>query len=183
MVAGGVLALKTMTVLLNGRWWLWNVFFLMLTQHILILLRPVSADRTLPRFLICWSAKFKFFSSPLYFCCRSKDTSYDSHEEVLFLSNFLKKRQLCFNLFCFSGAERNSTPTRAWNLRVDPQFWRDPPATNKAHRGLFPSMFTHQISKNWFRIQISVHHQICLIWNMFFAICVWFMINNWYGTV
>lgn len=128
MMVGGLLALKMMTALLNGRWWLWNAGLFMLTQQILVLLRLISP---LPGHCQdSWSGDLPvlfFFPQSLFLL--SSDTGCDWVEEVLFLSNFLKKRQLSFNLFCFSGPERNSTPTRVWYLRVDPHFWRDPPAT------------------------------------------------------
>lgn len=57
-----------------------------LTQYILILLRTVSADRTLPRFPICSSANFMFFFPLSLFLLPLQ--SCNSHEEVLFLSNF-----------------------------------------------------------------------------------------------
>lgn len=68
MMVGGLLALKMMTALLNGRWWLWNAGLFMLTQHILVLLRLISP---LPGHCQdSWSGDLPvlFFSHKVYFC-------------------------------------------------------------------------------------------------------------------
>lgn len=83
-MASGVLAQKMIPVLLNGWWWLWIGSFWVDSAYILILFRAVSADRTLPRVLVC-QFHINFFPLSLFLLLLG---SCNSHEEVLFLSNF-----------------------------------------------------------------------------------------------
>lgn len=76
----------------------------MWSQHIFVLLRAVSADQTLPRFLICQIIFTKYLAAVV--ClerARSPKIGLEiCTREVLFLFDFLQKQQLCFILICFS---------------------------------------------------------------------------------
>lgn len=137
MMAGGVLAQKTITVLLNGWWWLWNGCF--------------CVDSAYPHFVkggLCWpdTAKISdlliyqfhvFFPLSLFLLPLR---SCNSHEEVLFLSKFfLETAALLWPLlFFWTTVEFNShqgvkSMSGSLVLKGSTCYW------------VFPLMFKHLI--------------------------------------